>query len=980
MLPRITPNDTLDRLYQAYIKALRETDFLGDIRTDYATRLTVATDNSIYQIIPQAVLFPRSTKDISIILQLGHQLAFRAVRFAARGGGTGPNGQSLSAGIIIDCSRLMRAILEINAEAMWVRVQPGVILDELNAHLKSRGFHFAPDISTSNRATIGGMVNTDACGNGSKIIGRTSDHVVGLTCVKSDGTVFDTELGLEKSAEKEITAMLAEHQNLINEKFFSAPRTLCGYNLLKAWHGQLNLNYLLCGSEGTLAVVSECKLKLSLLPKYKKLLLIRYQHFQDALRAREVTPDINPLVIETIDENLISIVRNDTIYFYIKEFIGDANAINLVEFVGNDSEEIDNQVMKLCENIQKSDDATGFYLAKNESEIKLLWDLRKKSVGLVSKRQDGTRRPIPFIEDTAVPPEKLADYIDELKALLDKYHLVYGMYGHIDAGCIHVRPALDTRLPQDEKWVRILSDEVVMLVKKYGGVMWGEHGKGFRSEYGPEFFGEVLYRVLRKIKTVFDPYNQLNPGKIATPLDSADELVKVDGPMRGHFDKTISMTMTTNYASAMACNGNGACFNYETNEVMCPSYKVMNDRMHSPKGRAVIVREWLRQLSEKQYDLSVPIIKSRFFKKIVNYFNKKLDFSNEVHLALSGCLSCKACVGQCPLNVDIPDMKSKFLSHYHTRYARSLRDYLIAHIESISRWQARFPRLSNRLFQNTLSKMILNKMTGIIDLPSVDFKNKKVSTRLPDQLKDIPENSIILLQDVFTSFYERNILINAEKLFTEMGFSVFIAPFFENGKPFHLTGFLEKFSGVVKKNVDYLRKLSEFNVPLIGLEPSITLTYRDEYQKIMAPDKTGFCVLLPQEFLKNQLAKIPRAAVKKQYYLLSHCTEKTAHVESEKEWQMIFSAAGLVLTPLAVGCCGMAGPYGHEKEHAEFSKKLFGMDWKRHLDEKPEAEKYFLATGYSCRSQTKRIAGFRLRHPLEVLLANCLEHSDTNCA
>ncbi len=925
----------IDIIYEKFISALRSTDFSGEIRTDYAARLSVATDNSIYQVIPQAVLFPKNTKDISCILQLKQ----KEIKFSARGGGTGANGQSLSAGIIIYCSKYMREILEINVEERFARVQPGVVLDQLNQALKPFGLYFAPDISTSNRATIGGMINTDACGNGSKILGRTSDHVLDLTCVMYDGKIFQTQSNV---MEKKLIDILSPHQALIKEKFFNAPRTLCGYNLEKAYQNTLNLNYLLCGSEGTLAIVSECKLKLSPIPKFKKLLVINYRNFEDALCAREITSDIKPLVIETIDEKLLNLAREDNIYFYIKEFIRDANSINLVEFVGNDLDEINQQVSILCKNIEGSSHATGFYLAKNDEEIALLWELRKKSVGLISKLQDHTRRPIPFIEDTAVPPEKLADYIAEFKQLLDKHQLVYGMYGHIDAGCIHVRPALDTKIPHDEKLVRDISDEVVLLVKKYGGVIWGEHGKGYRSEYGPTFFGETLYHVLRQIKTLFDPYNQLNPGKIATPLDSTETIVKVSGPMRGHFDKEISDNWRKEYESALACNGNGACFNFSTNDVMCPSYKVTQDRIHSPKGRATIIREWIRQLSTS----SKPPVK---------------DFAHEVYAALSGCLSCKACKNQCPLSVDVSDFKSKFLSEYHHRYSRKFRDYLIANMEIIAKWQGKLPRLFNFLTHNPLSRILFEKCFKLVDLPKLD------DLRI-EKFKSPVDSSVILLQDVFTSFYDKKVLISSYQFLTSLGFSVYVAPFFPNGKPYHVMGFLKRFNQLAKENINYLRKLSDLNVPLIGLEPSITLTYRDEYQKVLGDEKPGFDVLLLQEFLIKHLDRLQKKSNENPYFLLSHCTEKTMHIETEKEWKNIFSSRGLTLIPLQVGCCGMAGSYGHEKEHVNNSRALFNMDWLRYVKENPDAEKYLLATGYSCRSQVKRMYGISLQHPLEVLI------------
>ncbi|HSW68939.1 MAG TPA: FAD-binding and (Fe-S)-binding domain-containing protein [Gammaproteobacteria bacterium] len=964
MLPRITPDDTVNSLYQNYLDVLRSTDFSGEIKTDYATRLTVSTDNSIYQVIPQAVLFPRSTRDISIILKLGNQKKFHKVKFSPRGGGTCTNGQSLSAGIIIDCSKHMRNILEINLEERWVKVQPGVILDQLTQYLKPFNVQFAIEISPSNRATLGGMINTDACGNGSKILGRTSDHVLELTCVMHDGKILQTQ-DVDDAMEKTLSDMLLREKALIQEKFIKTPRTLSGYNLAKAYQNKLNLNYLLCGSEGTLAVVCECKLKLTPLPKFRKLIVIKYRTFEEALFAAEITDNIKPLIIETIDEKLISLAHQDSIYFYIKDFIQDAKSINLVEFIGDDETEINQQISELCKNIDNSTSAIGFYLAQNEAEIKLLWELRKKSVGLISKRKDGTRRPIPFIEDTAVPPEKLADYIAEFKKLLDQHQLIYGMYGHIDAGCMHVRPALDTRLHHDEKLIQILSDKVVELVKKYGGVIWGEHGKGYRSEYGKEFFGETLYHILRQIKTLFDPNNQLNPGKIATPLDSEDNIVKVSGPMRGHFDREISSRANNEYASAIACNGNGACFNFQTQEVMCPSYKVTKERIHSPKGRAVIIREWIRQLSIKNYTWKSDFSFLELFEKIKNFFYKGKDFSHEAYTALEGCLACKACANQCPLNVDIPDLKSKFLSQYHRRYFRKPRDYLIANIENLARFQSKFPRFCNILMQNSFIKKLCEVFFKLIDFPFIDSSNMPEFISPPNSSEP---DSIIILQDVFTSFYEKNVLKVSCDFFKSIGFTVYVAPFFPNGKPFHVQGFLNHFNKISKRNIRYLRNLASLNIPLIGLEPSITLTYRDEYQKILGNEKLGFSVLLPQEFLQTHLGKLPKISPQKNYYLLSHCTEKTSQIESEKQWQTIFTACGLNLVPLTAGCCGMAGSYGHELEHFNNSHELFNMDWQQHIQENSDTEKYLLATGYSCRSQTKRFSQIKLRHPLEALL------------
>ena len=314
MLPRIAPEFFVDPTYQDFLRDLTLSVFSGDIHSDYAARLSVAVDNSIYQVIPQAVIFPRDTNDIAVILKLASYEKYKnTIQFCARGGGTSTNGQSLTAGIIIDCSRYMRQILELNLEQMWVKVQPGVILDQLNDYLRPYGVSFAPEISPSNRATIGGMVNTDACGTGSRILGRTCDHVLDLTCVLNNGSIIHSADLSETKLGQQIKTLLETHSHLINEKFTNAPRTLNGYNLKKSL---IDLTYLFCGSEGTLAVIGECKLKLTVLPKFKKLLIVKYRNFDDALRAVDITADVNPFAIEAIDEKLVMLARTDSCLLY----------------------------------------------------------------------------------------------------------------------------------------------------------------------------------------------------------------------------------------------------------------------------------------------------------------------------------------------------------------------------------------------------------------------------------------------------------------------------------------------------------------------------------------------------------------------------------------------------------------------------------------------------------------------------------------
>ncbi len=1055
MIPQFTLQETLETDYTHFTKELANTAFAGEIRTDYGTRLVTSTDNSIYQILPQAVLFPRSDKDISCIFELAQQEPFQSITFSPRGGGTGTNGQALSPGIVIDCSKYMNQILEVNIKEQWARIQPGVILDELNEHLKPFELFFAPTLSPSNRATIGGMVNTDACGKGSRIYGRTSNHVLELSCVFSDGTYWKSaEIGLEELAEikkrkgiigkvyQQVDEIATTKKDLIETQFPKLSRFLTGYNLAKVYsekRNHFNLNYILSGSEGTLALITEVKVKLTELPKYRQLLVVKYQRFDDALKDAQTLLDNHPAAIETIDEKILSLAKEDNIYHDVKEFIADeahapTHTINLVEFTGNSSKELQQNIQTLCRTIESNKhnpgQAIGYYHTEDPIEITHLWNLRKKGVGLLGNTK-GNQKPIPFVEDTAVPPENLAAYISEFRALLEEHQLEYGMFGHVDVGCLHVRPALDMKNPKDEVLVRKISDAVVNLVRKYGGVMWAEHGRGFRSEYTPLFFGKELHQDLRKIKEAFDPENKLNPGKIVTPFSMSTETVKIEAPLRGHFDREISPQLRSEYEATINCNGNGACFNYDPNHVMCPSSKITQDRIHSPKGRAGMMREWLRQWSliqqrsgtqdSGQVRLSfghrmirvfyrqmkkfssrrmshprtaatayrLHQISSWFhiFRKIKNTYAKRkgiYDFSHEVYEAMFGCLACKACASQCPIHVDVPEFRSRFLNLYYSRYLRPLRDHFVASIETITPLQARFPKVSNQLLQLPPARLILNRLIGLCDPPELSLISVKSElhdrhapsaeiSKLKYLTSEEKERSVILLQDIFTTYFEAQLVLDIYDLMRILGYVVYVVPFHPNGKPMHIKGFMHRFHALAQKNTNYLKALNRCQIPIVGIEPSMVLTYRDEYQKVLKPDNPEFQVHLIQEWLHQQLPRFEKLFSGKtllnsnQYKLLGHCSEKTGALASQTQWKEIFHLFGLDLEIVPVGCCGMCGTYGHEVEHYSESKGIYLMSWGKYISSNPPQEQ-ILATGYSCRTQVKRFHGFKPRHPAQAML------------
>lgn len=616
MIPRLTQSPQVSPAVERYIHALNESGFTGDTTTRYGDRLTLATDNSIYQLLPQAIVFPRSTADVILVMRLAAQNEFRSVTFTPRGGGTGTNGQSLNNGVVIDLSRYMNRILEINPEQGWVRAEAGVIKDQLNAYLKPYGYFFAPELSTSNRATLGGMINTDASGQGSLVYGKTSDHVLGLRSVLLNGDLLDTaplpvsearRCAQEESAAGELYRTILEscetHRQTILESFPKLNRFLTGYDLRHVFSDDMqtfDLTRILTGSEGTLAVITEAKLNITPIPEVRRLVNVKYDAFDSALRNAPFMVAAQALSVETVDSKVLNLAREDIVWHSVSELITDVPdktllGLNIVEFCGNDEALIDGQVASLCERLDSlmaNNEAgvIGYQVCRELSGIERIYAMRKKAVGLLGNSK-GAAKPIPFVEDTCVPPEHLADYITEFRALLDSHHLEYGMFGHVDAGVLHVRPALDMCSPEQEMLMKQISDDIVALTAKYGGLLWGEHGKGFRAQYSEAFFGDTLYRELRRIKGAFDPENRLNPGKICAPLTSDAPMMQVDAIKRGTYDRTIPVEVRNTFSGAMNCNGNGLCFNFDVKSPMCPSMKVTQSRFHSPKGRAGLVRE-----------------------------------------------------------------------------------------------------------------------------------------------------------------------------------------------------------------------------------------------------------------------------------------------------------------------------------------------------------------------------------------------------
>ncbi|MDG3088005.1 FAD-binding and (Fe-S)-binding domain-containing protein [Vibrio hannami] len=1008
MLPRLASQTDVDPVVLKYLEELQQSGFTGDIETQYSSRLAVATDNSVYQQLPQAVVHPKTTEDVILIGQTGNQPDYDRVTFSPRGGGTGTNGQSLTKGIIVDLSRHMNKVLEINTKEGWVRVQTGIVKDQLNDAIRPHGLFFSPELSTSNRATLGGMINTDASGQGSLVYGKTSDHVLSLQAVFADGSLYETDdtHGLPVEGEfaydayQTTKSVCSEKREQIVEKFPPLNRFLTGYDLKNALtdEGNFDLTRVLCGSEGSLAFITEAKLNLTPIPKVRTLVNVKYDSFDSALRTAPFLVKANALSVETIDSKVLNLAKQDIVWHSVKDLLTDVPdkemlGINIVEFAGQDETEITDNVRALAEKLDQmiaNNEAgvIGYQICDDLASIGRIYGMRKKAVGLLGAAK-GRAKPVAFAEDTCVPPENLADFIAEFRELLDSKELQYGMFGHVDTGVLHVRPALDLCDPHQEELMQEISDRVVALVAKYGGLMWGEHGKGYRSEYGPEFFGEELYTELRRVKAAFDPHNKMNPGKVCTPLDSNEELVKVNGVKRAYYDRQIDVEVRDSFKLAMECNGNGLCFNYDTASPMCPSMKVTADRRHSPKGRAGLVREWLRQLTEQGIDVldlekqtldKAPTVKV-LIDRVRNSINKRheYDFSHEVYDAMNGCLACKACGTQCPIKVDVPSFRARFLNIYYSRYQRPAKDYLVANIENMLPLMAKIPKVVNvtllqKWIQNLTAASVGYVDAPLLSVPTLKKRLSKVDAKEFDyqalhiMSEDEKQKHVLIVQDPFTSYYDAQVVEDFVKLVSKLGKTPVVLPFKPNGKAQHIKGFLKQFTATASNTSEFLSQVAELGIPMVGVDPALVLCYRDEYVDILGEQRGDFQVLNVHEWMMDNLESFTAGQPSDlpPWYLFAHCTEKTRMPNAEKEWTTIFKFFGGVLEPVSVGCCGMAGTYGHEADKLQSSKDIYDLSWKPNFEKLPKEQ--CLVTGYSCRSQVKRTEETYAKHPLQALL------------
>lgn len=1039
MIPRIANLTKVEGIYLKFLEELAASGFSGDVESRYSARLLCATDNSVYQRMPQAVVFPKSKQDVSILFKTASLPKFKAIVFAPRGGGTGTNGQSLTSGIVIDMSRHMKGVGKIDALDRSVWVEAGVIKDELNELLAPYNLFFSPELSTSSRATIGGMISNDAAGQGSLRYGRTSQHILEVEVVLMDGTVTKfgpvskaqvAELaqrpGLEGDIYKKATALLEENAELAASSFPKLNRFMTGYDLVHAYDPQtetFNLARLVCGAEGTLCTIVGAKLDLTLQPVFRALCVIKYENFDAALRHANVLINAGAFSVETVDSKVLGLAKKDPVWLNVKDYITDVpgseiDGVNIVEFNGYDADSERNLMESLYkETLQKAqtreNGILGAQIADSKAAIAAVYGMRKKAVGLLGSAA-GAKKLVAFTEDTVVPPENLADYILEFRALMDNLGVEYGMFGHVDTGLMHVRPALDLTLDEDKQKFLTISQGVVELVKKYGGQMWGEHGRGYRSCFGEMFFGD-LYPVARQIKAIFDADNRLNPGKICVPWgNEQDQIVALDSLMRGDLDRTISLNVRTSFEGALNCNGNGQCFSYSTAALMCPSYRYTKDHVKSPKGYSGLMREWLRLMTERGFDADAEetaLLSSKFslrtwFKRAANTLFEKDDFNHEYLEHIDTCLACKSCKTQCPAHVNSAELNSRFLHFYYSRYLRPSMDLLCLNAEKTTPYiAATCPKLANKLLSLKLSQWALRKFFHFVDVPlfseeTLVQQSRKINVPVlnyKDALRRARHFDVIIITDVFTSSYEVEGLIDLARVVKGLGFKPAILKPYVNGKLFIIRGARERFLKYAKVQAKRLSDLEGMGVTLLGFDPALTICYRDEYASLV-PNCPSFKVLLPEEWLlkalesdtfkqraarfEERLATVVNTASSniasiaaaesaswgdftQDYHLFCHCTEQALVPLSVKQWQKVMGAFHLNLKPVSVACCGMAGLFGHMTAHQDESKGVYTQNWQPHLKAHPFNQ--CLITGFSCRSQVERMEGQKPNHPIHVL-------------
>lgn len=957
--------------------------FDGEVFFDDAIRLIYATDASAYREIPAAVTYPKTVDDIKRLIAFGKE---NGVGIIPRTAGTSLAGQVVGSGIVADVSKYWNKILEVNSQERWVRVQPGVVLDELNQYLKSYGLFFGPETSTSNRCMIAGMVGNNSCGARSLVYGSTRDHTLEIKAVLSDGT--ETVFGkldkddFEKKCElstiegdiyRNIKAILSDEKNRteIIKEFPEAAvkRRNTGYavDLLldsEPFGGTKAFNFckLLAGSEGTLAFTTEIKLNLvALPPENKGLVCVHLESVEKALEANLIALKHTPQAVELMDDTILELTKDNIEQnknrFFIK---GNPKAILIVEFAEESEEKVREKAVEMEKDMRRKGYGYHFPLITGD-DIKKVWDLRKAGLGILNN-MPGDAKPASVIEDTAVNPVKLPQYIAEFKKMLEKYGKTCVYYAHIATGELHLRPVLNLKDPKDVDLLYQIAHDTAMLVKKYRGSLSGEHGDGrLRGEFIPLMVGEHNYRLFKLIKQAWDPFKIFNPGKITdTPLMNSN-LRWVPGrptpEIFTYFDFSKDLGIVR---AAEKCNGTAACRKSEKiGGVMCPSFMATRNEKNSTRARANLLREFFY----------------KDFKK--NPFNHK-----EVYEALDLCLSCKACKSECPSSVDVAKLKAEFLQHYYEANGVPLRTLLIANITKINKLGSYIPALYNFFLDNKMFSGISAKIFGFTSqrkfplLSGKSLEKRFISYGKTWDKKTFPNGKVYLFNDEFTRFNDTDTGIKAIMLLTKLGYEVVLPRHHESARTYLSKGLVKKAKKIADKNIVLFKDMITGETPLIGIEPSAILTFRDEYIDL-ADEKLKKSaielskhVMMIEEFLageikKGKIKKEQFTNEKKHIKLHGHCHQK-ALASTKPTLEVLSFPENYTVEEIPSGCCGMAGAFGYEKEHYDLSMKIGEMVLFPAV-RSSSIKTVIAAPGTSCRQQIKDGTQRKAFHPVDIL-------------
>ena len=947
----------------------------GEVYADRLTRALYATDASPYQLEPVAVVVPRTEHDVRATLDIACEYH---VPVLPRGAATSLAGQTVGQAIQIDFSKYLNQVLELNVGAGWVRVQPGIVLDHLNGELAPHGVKFAPDVSPANRATIGGMIGNNSSGAYSLRYGKTIDHVLELRVLLSDGTeTMLRELSpdewaakcaqrdLEGACYRTVTELAQQHRAEIERRYPKLMRRVGGYNLdaFTGSHG-LNLANIIVGSEGTLAVILEAKLRLVPRPAANGVVLLEFTDLFDALDATVPCLECNPVAVELLDDLLISLTRKSLLFkHYLDILQTEAAALLLVEFYGADQVDVAAQIDRLNVHLATRARVAAFTRAITPQEQTPVWLVRKAGLPLLQSMSPGLK-PETCVEDSAVPPEHLSAYTRRFKALIEQHGTIAAFYGHASVGLLHVRPLLNLQDPGDVVKMRALGEGVRDLVLEYGGALSGEHGDGLlRSEHNQHLFGPVLYAAFQTIKRTFDPKGLLNPGKIvdAQPMDANLRYVPARGtPVKLHthfaFHDTGGML-----GGAELCNGNGACRKTDSG-TMCPSYMVTRAEEHSTRGRANALRLALAgALPEAEL------------------------WSERMHEVLDLCIECKGCTAECPSRVNMTRLKSEWLAHYYTRHGTPFRTRLFGHIRTINQVGARFAPLANTLLRLPGVGLLNEQLFGISrhrKLPRFagqtfeQWSAQRAQANAHAPAANDQRPTVVLFPDTFTNYNDPHIGIAATRLLETLGYAV-IVPTRPVccGRPLISKGLLDAAKQLARQQLEWLAPYAEHGLPIIGLEPSCLLTFRDEYPDLVDDPRAAALAhrsVLLDEFLKQELdrgalssERLTRAAGPGRNALVhGHCHQKA--LASTEPTLALLRAIGYVPREVDSGCCGMAGSFGYEREHYAISQQIGERVLLPAVRATP-ADTVIVAMGTSCRQQIADATGRQAHHIAEIL-------------